>query len=462
MSDHGSSIAAACIAEHPSMAWNRALMIILVGLSLLGCTRSVRAEGSGMEAEQEAAQQENVKPITLPRGQTQSVPQFGGPSSVGGELNEDEMVFQAAPRIDLLRPLLNPYFEFKDDLVDQAGLTIGFDYTTLWQGAYSRNPSLNAAGGIFRAFGNWNLLGRSGTNPGSIVYKLENRHGLDTEVVPQDLGFESGYIGLTASPYSRSNWLLTNLYWSQKLFDGRLSLSLGQVDTTDYVNVYGLVNPWTSFSNLAFQTGGTIPAPNQGLGMAAGVMVTDQLYMIGGIADANGDPSDPASTFNSFFDDTEYFKHIEIGWTTNRERIFLDNVHLTAWHVDERTEAATPSGWGFAFSASTFIKDRWMPFLRLGYANDGGALWSHSATLGVGYYLDQNKDLLGFAVNWNKPSASSYGPGLSDQVTMELFYRFQLTPELAITPDIQWVVNPALAPDQSHLWVVGVRARLAL
>lgn len=93
---------------------------------------------------------------------------------------------------------------------------------------------------------------------------MENRHALNTEIAPQDLGLASGYIGLTASPYNQSNWLLTNLYWSQKLFDGRLSLSIGQVDATDYVNVYGLVNPWTSFSNLAFQTGGTIPAPNPG------------------------------------------------------------------------------------------------------------------------------------------------------------------------------------------------------
>jgi len=446
------------------MVWNRVVMVTLVtlvSLSLLDCVRSVRAESSEMEAEQEANQQGNVEPITPPRGQPQSVPQFGGPSSVGGELNEDEKVFQAAPRIDLLRPLLNPYFEIKQDLVDSAGLTVGFDYTALWQGAYSNGPSQDAAGGIVRAFGNWNLLGRGSANPGSLVYKVEQRHGLGTEIAPQDLGFESGYIGLTASPYSRSNWLLTNLYWSQKLLDGRLSVSIGQVDTTDYVNVYALANPWTSFSNLAFQTGGTIPAPNQGLGVAAGVMLTDQLYMIAGLADANGDPSDPASTFNSFFNEAEFFKHVEIGWTPDQERIYLDNVHLTAWQVDERTEAGVPSGWGMAFSASTFVRDRWMPFLRLGYANDGGALWDRSATLGVGYYFKEHKDLAGFAVNWSRPSESSYGPGLKDQVTMELFYRFQLTPELAITPDIQWVINPALAPGKSQLWYAGVRARLA-
>jgi hypothetical protein len=33
------------------------------------------------------------------------------------------------------------------------------------------------------------------------------------------------------------------------------------VDVTDYVGVYGLVNSWTDFINLAFFTGPTTPAP---------------------------------------------------------------------------------------------------------------------------------------------------------------------------------------------------------
>jgi porin len=43
-----------------------------------------------------------------------------------------------------------------------------------------------------------------------------------------------------------------------------------------------------------------------------------------------------------------------------------------------------------------------------------------------------------------------------------VFYRFQLTEQLAITPDIQYLVDPALDPDEDNLWVFGLRARLAL
>lgn len=63
-------------------------------------------------------------------------------------------------------------------------------------------------------------------------------------------------------PFSDIGWALTNLYWEQHLWGNRVALVGGVVDSTDYVDVYGLVNPWADFSNLAFSTDPTIPAPN--------------------------------------------------------------------------------------------------------------------------------------------------------------------------------------------------------
>jgi porin len=68
---------------------------------------------------------------------------------------------------------------------------------------------------------------------------------------------------------------------------------------------------------------------------------------------------------------------------------------------------------------------------------------------------------LGVAYNFGVPNESTWGPGLDDQHTLELFYRVQLWKEIAITPDIQYIRNPALNPDDSSLWVFGLRARLA-
>ena len=69
----------------------------------------------------------------------------------------------------------------------------------------------------------------------------------------------------------------------------RLAFVAVVVDVTDYMDVYGLVNIWTDFNNDAFATNPTIPAPDQGLGAAVRVMPTENFYILGGIADANGD-----------------------------------------------------------------------------------------------------------------------------------------------------------------------------
>jgi porin len=56
----------------------------------------------------------------------------------------------------------------------------------------------------------------------------------------------------------------------------------------------------------------------------------------------------------------------------------------------------------------------------------------------------------------------SFGKGLDDQYTLELFYRWQLTPRFALTGDYQYLQDPALNPyeDSVHIWTL--RGRFAL
>jgi porin len=58
------------------------------------------------------------------------------------------------------------------------------------------------------------------------------------------------------------------LQWANQ---GRISIVAGMVDVTDYIDVYGMTNPWTQFQNLVFLTNPTIPAPNQGQGAEEGL-----------------------------------------------------------------------------------------------------------------------------------------------------------------------------------------------
>ena len=385
--------------------------------------------------------------------------QMGGPSSVPGQVSADN-----EHRSSFYFPhgifRLEGYEAFKDKLKREHGLGFGMDYNVLYQYANPSEGESNAPGGVFRFYGTWEPSAIDQSHPGSLVYKIEHRHSLGDNIAPQQLAGEVGYAGLTAVTFSDAGYLLTNLYWAQNFNDNQFAYVIGQVDVTDYVDIYGLVNIWTEFNNLAFTTNPTIPAPDQGLGAAARWTIDNNYYVLAGFADANGDPGKPLDGFDTFFKVREYFKHLEFGWAGSWDNRFSDNIHLTLWQVDELEDADVPGGWGTAFSFSREF-GHWLPFLRMGYGDGGGAILDRSISTGFGYSVRGGSDRFSLGLNWGRPNDDIYGETKDDQYTIESYYRMQVTKRLQVTPDIQLLFNPALNPEQDLVWVLGLRARLS-
>ena len=177
---------------------------------------------------------------------------------------------------------------------------------------------------------------------------------------------------------------------------------------TDYVGLYGLVNPWTDFLNLAFSTEPTTPAPDQSFGAAMRWNPADHYYILAGLADANGDPSDPGESIDAFFSGGEYFKHLEAGWFGDWDTRFEQNIHLTLWHADERKEAGIPDGWGMQFSFNRRFDAHWLPFLRVGYGDGGGAPLERSVSVGFAYYGVRDDRVFGLGLNSGRPHSDRY------------------------------------------------------
>lgn len=374
---------------------------------------------------------------------------FGGPDTVQNQLDADRV---AAPEPEIRRRL-----------DEEAGVTFGLDYTSLGLAATNSLDADSAGGGIARIYGSWELTGRSTPDTGALVFKGEHRHAY-SRVPPSALGFETGYVGIYNPPFSDQGFRLTNLFWRQRFANGNATVTAGFLDATDYVDAYALGSPWTGFGNLVLSTGsGTIGLPNDAtLGAAGGVMLTNNLYAIAGITDANADPTDPFKGFNQLADESQFFKSLEIGWTASRQRIILDNIHATVWHTDGSDIFMVPKGWGVAFSATRFLDDKLHLFLRGGYAEDGGTLLQASVGGGAGYVFGERGHLLAGAINWGRPNSSSFGPGLRDQWTGELFLRLAVTENITISPNVQVIINPALNPDTRATGVFGIRGRAHL
>lgn len=370
---------------------------------------------------------------------------LAGPSSVSADLSPGDGLTDPQFRSEFPRNVAPGYFAWKDQLAKEHGFRFNFDYLALGQSSNADLGEGKASGGIARFYGSWQA-----TENGSLTFKIENRHAYGA-VAPQFFGFDGGALSITGTAFNDNGTLLTNLYWSQRAADGSWTIQVGQIDVTDFVDAYGLVSPYTSFQNLAFNTNPTINAPNPGLGIAAGAKLGSNFYAVASVADANADPAQPDL---DVFRDGDLFKSLEIGYTSGLDRIYFDNVHLTLWHADAATDGSRAEDYGASFSAAWLVDNTWMPFLRAGWSKGTAALYDRSVSAGIGYY-GRNTDLAGIGLNWAEANGI---PG--SQATMEAFYRFSISPGLQITPSLQFIDNPLLNPGQSSITLLGVRVRM--
>ena len=392
---------------------------------------------------------------------------FGGPDAPLNRIESDSVATDTPLKLNFLKS----WYEWKDELKKEHGLAFGVEYNTTYlkSGDNQSGTDNDAAGGIFRFSGVWEAFGRGSAHPGNLVFLVE-RTDEYTDTGPSSfLGESLGYAGISNLPYNDEGWRLNTLYWDQKFQGGKYEFVAGWLDTSDYVDVFPLVSPWTDFFNYAFSIGvGALDlASDPALGFAGGVWLTDNVYTMAGFADQNADGTDPLDGFDTFYNDREYFKHFEIGWTgASQEAYYLNNVHLTLWHADEREELGVEDGWGGVLSFNHTIGDKWLTFVRAGWAEDSGSLLERSVSIGGGYTPGGMATLgsgsqLGFGVNWGRPNDALLGPDLDDQYATEVYYRWQVAEEIAITPSAQLLIDPALNPDDDTAWVFGLRARLA-
>ncbi len=262
---------------------------------------------------------------------------LGGPSSVQADLEPGDGLTDPQYRFDFPNNIAPGYFAWKDRLAEEHNFRFNIDYLALGQSSNADIGEGKASGGIFRLYGNWQA-----TQNGSLTFKIENRHAYGS-VAPQFFGFDGGALSITGTAFNDSGTLLTNLFWTQRAADKSWTFQIGQIDVTDFVDVYGLVSPYTAFQNLAFNTNPTINAPNPGLAIAGGFQLGSNFYATASLADANADPSSPDL---DVFSDGDLFKSVEIGYTSGFDRVYFDNVHMTLWHSDaaddgSRTEEIT-------------------------------------------------------------------------------------------------------------------------
>lgn len=128
-----------------------------------------------------------------------------------------------------------------------------------------------------------------------------------------------------------------------------------------------------------------------------------------------------------------------------------------AYFLAERTLHAEPGETGQGLSG----------FVRIGFANGDIYQSDWSGSVGLNYLglIDgRQDDQAGIAISTSHASPKYRQLNASDshETVLELTYRAQWQPWLALQPDVLYVINPGMDPVLKNAWVAGVRIEISL
>lgn len=121
---------------------------------------------------------------------------------------------------------------------------------------------------------------------------------------------------------------------------------------------------------------------------------------------------------------------------------------------------------GLGVSIDQQVTEHASLFTRLGKSTDGDVAFDRTLALGAelsGGAWGRNDDRLGVAYGWLDTSRAYRNDTGFDEAEshFEVYYRWQLNEHLALTPDIQWIRNPAGDGQADDVTVIGLRAKAA-
>ncbi len=363
-----------------------------------------------------------------------------------------DALFKSGP-IAVLHP---PWQEFNNKLDEQIDLRLGLTYYALFQYTTEGPDPRGASSGDFDFFGRWNVLKGENRDLGQVGFNLEHRHAY-SDIAPSDLNVSFGSIWRTTRGFTDTGFRFNELWWNHRFANDRVSLRIGTINQKHFYDLHSFKSQKRFFLSTSLSDSPTIAFPRNGLGARLRVSPFEELHITAGIGDANGDRS--VGGFDTFFGDAEFFSALEISFTPTFEDLGSGRYSVTLWHIDARSKAGIPSGHGVSAVFEQEVLPGIVPFARYGYGNGAGLPVEHLAVLGVGCKrpFGADDDVAGVAASWARPRGGNF----RDQWGIEMFYRFQLTSAIQITPGFQVVFNPSLNPSKDVVGIFQMRIGVA-
>jgi hypothetical protein len=161
----------------------------------------------------------------------------------------------------------------------------------------------------------------------------------------------------------------------------------------------------------------------------------------------------------------------EIGYRWRRPNSEFDHLHLDLFYADKRSTrspdiAPNKAGGGFrVYGEKQLGKLVGIGGYTYNTANGGGISTTFSQqalTAGAAYLNPLNvRGEIGAGFIWSRPFNNILpGSGQRDQQGFETYWRLLLTPNMTVTPGIQFIFNPSFNPTVDHMTVPSIKFRV--
>ncbi len=377
------------------------------------------------------------------------------PDDIQNNVNRGPTVKESLIPLDPLKPFRYAWTSIDDGLKATTGLDLSLSVTTAYT---TMTESLSgtedhAFGYDVGLYGQWPLIAKETEWEGFLGFLVQGRDNLFTDVSPGALFVNAGSLaGPVDSFDDDQGFVLREFWWQQGSKDAGFQYRIGKVAPDTIV---GTVSQFDS-ANVDFMALGQVVKlaarfPDAGFGAAAGFYPEGnskhlphlQLY----ISDQNGDRQNTGD-----LEEGEFYKGAEIGF---RPFPMTDDAplwRLAAWHADEQDEDGISDGYGILAKVEQELSSDGRFIGVVNYGHSWGDAPARNHLIGrlviedpfrfINPDIDVAGDRLGFGTSWVDPAIS----GARDEYNFEIFYRFPLFPNVDLSFDAQYMLDPAFIP----------------
>lgn len=369
--------------------------------------------------------------------------------SIEGEIqNRDEVAYDPTKRSFFP----DGYYKYRDMLRDwerKHGLELTFSYDIVGQRYLDDEDRFGGLAGDASLSGRWLLFGAKHDRPMYLTFRLRSRNAL-TANPPSEISSEAGLYWKTVDGFNDSGFQIPSMYFSQELRKREVILRYGQFSIDHFFDNHRFRGAKKFFLNQSFSSNPAVNFPSFGAGAILQWNPSDRWELIGGVSNIQGTEQGKEVDFD--LTSTALFESIQGRYQFSGFAGHKAELRVMGWHSDSIEKEAIPEGRGISL---TIGHDGFSPGegFAFRYAYSDGKTTSTDQIVFAGYGKDVHSyDHIGVGISGGRSSATA-----NWQVMLESYYRWRVSKELMITPDLQIIAGEDIGSSSNVCLVAGLR-----